>query len=88
MGPPPVAEVLKELRARFHENRQHLQADHIVTIEERRDLRRDLTNMQTLCSSCHSSKTMNESVRPNRATPRTRSMLNAPRTGYNGPMVG
>ncbi len=32
-----------------------LVADHILTIEERPDLRLDETNLQSLCGPCHSS---------------------------------
>jgi len=57
-----TADILEELRRRKLSNERHLQADHRLTIESRPDLRLDLGNLQTLCSSCHSRKTMRESV--------------------------
>lgn len=57
-----TADVLEELRRRYHTNEKHLHADHRLTIEARPDLRLELSNIQTLCSSCHARKTMRESV--------------------------
>jgi 5-methylcytosine-specific restriction protein A len=40
------------------------EVDHIIPIEERPDLRLDLSNLQSACKPCHSAKTMRESVNP------------------------
>jgi len=62
LGVPPTAAVLEELRVRYHAKRRHLHADHIVPVEVRRELRLDLSNMQTLCDLCHAKKTNAERV--------------------------
>jgi 5-methylcytosine-specific restriction endonuclease McrA len=64
MGTPPSTQVLDELRRRFSQGERHLQCDHQLTIEDRPDLRLTLSNLRTRCSSCHSAKTMVESVKP------------------------
>jgi 5-methylcytosine-specific restriction enzyme A len=64
LGPPPVDQVLAELRERFGRGERHLHADHEIPIEERPDLRLVLDNLRTRCNGCHSAKTMRESVNP------------------------
>jgi 5-methylcytosine-specific restriction enzyme A len=64
LGPPPVEQVLAELRERFRQGEKHLHADHQIPIEERPDLRLSLDNLRTRCNKCHSAKTMRESVNP------------------------
>jgi 5-methylcytosine-specific restriction endonuclease McrA len=60
---PPAVEVLEELRVRHNDRKKHLHADHIIPIEVRRDIRHELSNMQTLCDSCHAAKTLEEQGR-------------------------
>jgi hypothetical protein len=62
LGPPPTHQVLAELKERFSLGERHLHADHQLTIESRPDLRLDLDNVRTRCNTCHSAKTMRESV--------------------------
>jgi 5-methylcytosine-specific restriction endonuclease McrA len=64
LGPPPVEQVLAELRERFHQGETHLHADHQIPIERQPDLRLDLDNLRTRRNSCHNAKTMRESVNP------------------------
>jgi 5-methylcytosine-specific restriction enzyme A len=64
LGPPPVEQVLAELRERFSRGEKHLHADHQIPIEERPDLRLSLDNLRTRCNGCHAAKTMRESVNP------------------------
>jgi 5-methylcytosine-specific restriction endonuclease McrA len=64
LGPPRVEQVLAELRERFSRGEKHLHADHQIPIEQRPDLRLELDNLRTRCNSCHSAKTMRESVTP------------------------
>ena len=66
LGPPPTEQVLAELKARFSRGERHLHADHQIPIEARPDLRLDLDNLRTRCNTCHSAKTMRESVNPMR----------------------
>jgi 5-methylcytosine-specific restriction endonuclease McrA len=58
-GMPATEQILKELRARYHNGEKHLHADHIIDVESRRDLRLDLDNMATRCNDCHRIKTTN-----------------------------
>ena len=62
LGQPPTHQVLAELKERFGQGERHLHADHQLTIESRPDLRLDLDNLRTRCNTCHSAKTMRESV--------------------------
>jgi 5-methylcytosine-specific restriction endonuclease McrA len=62
LGPPPVEQVLAELRERFRRGEKHLHADHQIPIEERPDLRLVLDNLRTRCNTCHNAKTMRGSV--------------------------
>lgn len=63
MGQPvPTSSVLRALAVIQQAGGRHLHVDHILTIEERPDLRLELSNLQTLCNTCHSAKTMRESV--------------------------
>ncbi len=62
LGLPSTAALLDILRDRFKRGQKHLHADHILTIEERPELSRELGNIQTLCSVCHGRKTMRDSV--------------------------
>ena len=64
LGPPPVEQVLAELRERFSQGEKHLHADHQVPIHDRPDLRLSLDNLKTRCNACHGAKTMRESVSP------------------------
>jgi len=64
LGPPPVEQVLAELKQRFSQGERHLDADHQIPIKVRHDLRLDLDNLRTRCNTCHSAKTMPESVNP------------------------
>jgi len=64
LGPPPVEQVLAELRERFSQGEKHLHADHQVPIHDRPDLRLSLDNLRTRCNACHGAKTMRESVSP------------------------
>jgi 5-methylcytosine-specific restriction enzyme A len=64
LGPPPVEQVLAELRERFSQGERHLHADHQIPIAARPDLRLSLNNLRTRCNGCHSAKTMRESVSP------------------------
>jgi 5-methylcytosine-specific restriction endonuclease McrA len=66
LGDPPIDRVLDELRDRHNRGERHLHADHKIPIAERPDLRLDLDNLATRCVSCHSAKTMRESVRRDR----------------------
>lgn len=59
---PPVHPTLRYLAAEQQAKRRHLHVDHVITIEQRPDLRLVLSNLQTLCSSCHAAKTIRESV--------------------------
>jgi 5-methylcytosine-specific restriction endonuclease McrA len=54
---PPPAVILDALRQAYNRGERHLQADHIVPIEVREDLRLDLDNYATRCSRCHNIKT-------------------------------
>ena len=54
---PPTPAILAELRQRYNARQTHLQADHIVPIEQRPDLRSTLSNYATRCSRCHARKT-------------------------------
>ena len=56
----PVDEILKELRKRYAARGIHLHADHIEQVDQRPDLRLDLSNYQTLCNCCHTRKTVRE----------------------------
>lgn len=64
---PPERLILDELRRRhtapLATDRRWLEGDHVLTIEERPDLRLDSTNVRTLCNWCHSRRTMHDSVR-------------------------
>ena len=51
---------LEELRVAFAAGERHLHMDHVVPIATRQDLRLDLSNMQTLCDTCHRRKTLKE----------------------------
>ena len=62
LGPPPVEQVLAELRERFSQGERHLHADHQLTIAERPDLRLDLDNLRTRCNRCHNRKTRLETA--------------------------
>jgi 5-methylcytosine-specific restriction endonuclease McrA len=53
--------VLEVLRQRFNAGERHLDADHIIPIEEKPELRLVLDNYQTLCDRCHIAKTLHES---------------------------
>jgi 5-methylcytosine-specific restriction endonuclease McrA len=64
LGPPPVEQVLAELRERFSQGEKHLHADHQIPIHDRPDLRLSLDNLRTRCNACHGAKTMRESVSP------------------------
>lgn len=64
LGPPPVEQVLAELRERFSQGEKHLHADHQIPIHDRPDLRLSLDNLKTRCDACHRAKTMRESVSP------------------------
>lgn len=57
---PTPSRVLEELRWRFRQKERHLHADHTVPIRVAPELRHDLDNLQTLCSVCHSAKTLGE----------------------------
>jgi len=59
-GLPPNGVVLAELRARRSAGATHLQGDHQITIEERPDLRLELSNIATRCDRCHARKTARE----------------------------
>jgi len=50
LGPPPVEQVLAELRERFSQGEKHLHADHQVPIHDRPDLRLSLDNLRTRCN--------------------------------------
>jgi hypothetical protein len=63
LGPPPVEQVLHELRERFHIGERHLHCDHQIPISARPDLRLVLDNLRTRCDTCHGAKTLRESVR-------------------------
>lgn len=60
LGEPPTEVTLAELRGRHNRHERHLHADHQLRIADRPDLRLSLENLATLCSSCHSSKSMKE----------------------------
>lgn len=60
MGLPPTSRILEELRQRYLRHEQHLHADHVLPIDERPDLQRDLDNLQTRCNICHARKTRRE----------------------------
>ena len=62
LGPPPVDQVLAELRERFSQGERHLHADHQIPIATRPDLRLDLDNLRTRCNTCHSAKTVRETA--------------------------
>ena len=61
LGPPPVEQVLAELRERFKAGERHLHAEHQIPVEVRPDLRLDLNNLRTRCNICHIAKTNRES---------------------------
>ncbi|WP_398577353.1 HNH endonuclease [Staphylococcus sp. IVB6181] len=44
---------------------QSLEVDHIIPLEERPDLAYDLSNLQSLCNSCHSRKHGRFAFNPN-----------------------
>ncbi len=56
----PERAVLAELSERRRRNMTHLQVDHIRTVEAQPQLRLDLDNLRTLCSRCHSARTMRD----------------------------
>lgn len=58
---PPVDRIVDSLRREFAAGRRHLHADHRLTVVEHPELRLELGNYQTLCSSCHNRKTASES---------------------------
>ena len=62
LGPPPVEQVLAELRERFSQGERHLHADHQIPIVVRPDLRLDLDNLRTRCNTCHNRKTRLETA--------------------------
>lgn len=62
MGVPPTQRILDELRLNYQAGARHLHADHIQTIDDRPDLRLELSNMQTLCNACHGLKTRAETA--------------------------
>jgi hypothetical protein len=57
-----TADVLEELRRRKLANERHLHGDHILTVEERPDLRLDVSNVATRCNECHGRRTLRDSV--------------------------
>lgn len=44
-------------------NSDHIQVDHIIPLEERPDLKYNFDNLQSICRSCHSSKTWREKLK-------------------------
>ena len=54
---PPLDVILQYLTDAYHRGERHLQGDHIQPIERRPDLRLDLDNYASLCSTCHQEKT-------------------------------
>lgn len=57
---PPTDRILQELAARRVANQQHLHGDHQIPIASAPELRLDLGNYATRCSTCHGRKTMRE----------------------------
>ena len=57
LNAPPLGEILKELAARKNANQKHLHGEHQIPIEQRPDLRLELENYRTRCSTCHNAKT-------------------------------
>lgn len=53
----PINATLRVLAALQQAGGQHLHVDHIKSIEQRPDLRLDLSNLRTLCNLCHNSRT-------------------------------
>jgi hypothetical protein len=53
---PPLDVILAWLRDEYNRGNRHLQADHIVPIEVRPELRTSLDNYATLCNLCHNEK--------------------------------
>jgi hypothetical protein len=59
---PPTEMILEELRRRKARYERHLHGEHEVPIQDRPDLRLDLSNYRTRCNVCHSAKTMRETA--------------------------
>ena len=60
LGEPPLAEVLAALRTAHNRGEKHLHGDHVIPIEDRPDLRLELSNYGTRCNECHGAKTLRE----------------------------
>ena len=60
LGLPPTATMLDILRIRYNAGQEHLDADHIIPFGRRPELRLVLSNLQTMCSTCHKAKSRNE----------------------------
>ena len=65
LGAVAVDAVLDELRRAKLAGERHLHMDHVLPITTHPGLRLDLSNVQTLCDSCHRRKTLKENgLRP------------------------
>lgn len=60
---PQTSKLVEELRLAELAGKRHLHCDHVIPIVEDESGLRDLGNMQTLCSVCHSKKTFRENHR-------------------------
>lgn len=59
-GLPHEDDILEELRKRALAGDVHLHGDHLEPVADRPDLRLDVSNVATRCSSCHDKRTARE----------------------------
>lgn len=53
---PPAQRILEELRLRLRDRRTHLNADHVIPIDQAPELRLELSNLVTRCNRCNVSR--------------------------------
>ena len=62
----PFCEIRTHCANRSITHQAATEVDHIISIRERPDLRLVLSNLRSACKSCHSARTMRDSVRADR----------------------
>src|SRR5688572_20384391 len=68
----PFCEIRTHCAGRSILDQLATEVDHIETIRERPDLRLSLSNLRSACKSCHSARTMRDSIRTRGGGPGSR----------------